>query len=166
MKQYLIISITLLLIIIVANCQPTSPASTFDKAARQRIEQEVRTMLEQYFDAIRAEGLEGEFAYLDSSATFFWVPPGYTSRLSYDSVATILRSRAPAFQKINFQWDDLYLDPLSPDIVSYNGIVKGSMLDTAGQQNLVHLIETGLLIKRADGWKLLSGQSAILPQKE
>lgn len=47
------------------------------------------------------------------------------------------------------------------------GIVKGSMLDTSGIKASILIIESGTVIKRSDGWKLIRGQSAILnPETE
>ncbi len=57
--------------------------------------------------------------------------------------------------------------PLSEKIANYSGIVKGSMIDTSGIKASVLIIESGTVIKRLDGWKLLSGQSAVLnPESE
>jgi hypothetical protein len=38
------------------------------------------------------------------------------------------------------------------------------MKDTSGKTNAFILVETGLVIRRADGWKLLSGQTALVAQ--
>ena len=43
--------------------------------------------------------------------------------------------------------------------------MNGQTIDTAGIESNVLIIESGTLIKRGDGWKLLSGQSAILDSK-
>jgi len=99
---------------------------------------------------------------LDQSTDFFWVPPGYKSALSYDSVRQILEINAKSFRAIEFNWDTLQVFPLSDKIANYSGIVKGSMIDTSGIKSSVIIIESGTVIKRSDGWKLLSGQSAIL----
>ena len=116
---------------------------------------------------IRQDGLTAEFKYLDQSTDFFWVPPGDKSSLSYDSVRKILESNAKSFQAIEFNWDTLQVFPLSDKIANYSGIVKGSMIDTSGIKSSVLIIESGTVIKRSDGWKLLSGQSAILnPESE
>jgi len=41
------------------------------------------------------------------------------------------------------------------------------MIDTSGIKSSAIIIESGTVIKRSDGWKLLSGQSAILnPESE
>ena len=105
-------------------------------------------MLEDYFDAISESGLSAEFDYLDQSSDFFWVPPGFNSAISYDSVKTILES--------------LRIVPISKDIANYTGIVGGSITDSRDSINAVHMIETGTVIRRVNGWKILCDQSRNL----
>ena len=147
-------------ILLFFSCQPSNPPDSFNKKI---VIEEVKTMLDDYHNAIKNGGLTAEFPYLDQSSDFFWVPPGYRSALTFDSVKIILEQNAKAFQAIEFHWDTLQLFPLSSEIVNYSGIVSGSMTDTAGIKSRVSIIESGTIIKRQDGWKLLSGQSAVLP---
>ena len=81
-------------------------------------------MLKEYHAAIEKDGLTAEFQYLDHSADFFWVPPGYTSALTYDSVRTILTQNAKGFSAITFEWDTLQIFPLSEEIANYSGVVS------------------------------------------
>jgi hypothetical protein len=123
---------------------------------------EVIQMLNDYHEAISKESLLGEFAFLDSTDQFFWVPPGYTNALTYEEVALFLRKNSANFSKIDFNWDQLEVYPLSNEIATYTGILSGTMTDTSGQISPVKMIESGTLIKRKDGWKLLCGQSRDL----
>lgn len=132
----------------------------FDKAA---VELEVRTMFDQYFEAIRNGGLKAEFEYLDQTEDFFWVPPGFDSALGIDSVKSILTKNATSIEKIHFKWLDLQVHPQSNMLATYTGIVHGNMTDTAGTIQSINLIESGTVIKRKTGWKLLCGQSRNLP---
>jgi hypothetical protein len=124
---------------------------------------EMRQMMVDYHSAINKNGLLAEFDYLDSSAQFFWIPPGYTSALSYDSVRTIITANAKALRSVDFKWSTLEVIPLSGNIGTYQGIVKGKTVDTSNSSLEFSILESGTLIKRNEGWKLLSGQSAILP---
>ncbi|MEO9849501.1 MAG: hypothetical protein ABJE80_13940 [Reichenbachiella sp.] len=153
MKQIIYLS----LILVWASCE--KKAMPLDK---EKVTQEVEQMLADYHDDIAESGLTAEFKYLDQSDDFFWVPPGYNSALNYDSVKTILEKNALAFQSISFQWDTLRIFPLSYEIANYTGIVVGQMVDTSGVASKVSIIESGTLIRRKSGWKLLSGQSAVL----
>lgn len=147
----------LLGVCLVLSCRPSS---TFDQAEKTSVELEVRDMFQRYHEAISKDGLTAEFAYLDSSSDFYWVPPGYHTPLSYDSVHSILMANAPSFTQVDFHWESLKLFPLSKNIVNFSGVVGGTMLDTAGNNVEVSLIESGTCIRRPDGWKLLSGQTA------
>ena len=123
---------------------------------------EVRQMLLTYHEDIHRHGLLAEFEYLDQSPDFFWVPPGYQSPLNYDSVRAIIEATDLTLTEVEFSWDTLSIHPLSDEIATYSGIVRGRMLDTAGVELQLSVIESGTLIKRKSGWKLLSGQTAAL----
>ncbi|WP_411030716.1 hypothetical protein [Spongiimicrobium sp. 3-5] len=151
--HYLIVSL------IVVSCNPIDKTKDLDKEA---IIEEVGVVLNKYHKDVAKDGLSAEFKYLDKSVDFFWVPPGYSSALSYDSVRTILEKNAKAFQSVKLHWDHLQVNPLSNEIVNYSGIVGGVMIDTAGTSLNVSILESGTIIKRKNGWKLLSGQSRVL----
>ncbi len=129
--------------------------------AKRTVETEVRQMLQRYFADIKSGGLTAEFKYLDPSDDFFWVPPGYRSAISYDSVRTILTQHAQTFRSVAFRWDTLSVLPLSNDIATYTGIVSGTLIGAADTVE-VTMIETGTTIRRPDGWKILCGQSRNL----
>lgn len=141
------------------SCTETESTEVFDK---DKVKQEVVQMLSDYHEDIRKEGLTAEFKYLDSSENFFWVPPGYESALTYDSVRSILEKNAKAIRSVSFTWDELQVFPLSDKIANYSGIVQGIMTDTAGIESKPKIIESGTVIKRKDSWKLLNGQSAVM----
>ena len=130
-----------------------------------RTTEEIYQMLNAYHRDIGDEGLTAEFKYLDKSSDFFWVPPGYNTALSYDSVKNILEANSKAFRSIEFHWDTVQIFPLTNEIANYFGIVSGLMIDTSGVKSTVSIIESGTIIKREDGWKLLSGQSRLLKTK-
>jgi hypothetical protein len=138
-------------------------SDTLSEKERVEIVREAKETLDKYYDDIRKEGLTAEFRYLDNSAEFFWVPPGYSSPLSYDSVAKILNQNAPLFRSINNSFDTVTIVPLTKELATYSGRLKSIVTDTAGAVTSFSLIETGILINRNDGWKLLSGQTSILP---
>jgi len=136
---------------------------TLTETDRVEIIKDAKQTLDNYYNDIRKEGLTAEFKYLDNSADFFWVPPGYSSPISYDSVAAILKANAPLFKSIDNSFDTLKIIPLSKELVTYTGRLHSIMIDTAGKSSTFSMIETGIMIKRKDGWKLLSGQTSIIP---
>jgi hypothetical protein len=123
-------------------------------------------MFHQYHAAIKREGLTGEFKYLDHSPEFYWVPPEFSSALNYDQVRAILTQNAPTLRSVSFEWKSLDIYPLSNSIATFTGIVNGSTVDTSGRSQTMSLIESGTVIKRETGWKLLCGQTSLLPVGE
>src|SRR5688572_8196325 len=87
-------------------------SETLTETERDEIIKDAKQTLDNYYNDIRKEGLTAEFKYLDNSADFFWVPPGYSSPISYDSVATILHANAPLFKSIDNSFDTLNIIPL------------------------------------------------------
>jgi hypothetical protein len=136
---------------------------TWDAVAKTKVTLEVSTMLHDYHAAIRKGGLLAEFAFLDSSADFFWVPPGYAAPLDYATMRKIVTDNATKVDTISSNWEMLEIHPLTMDIATFVG--KLSVFTIAnGDTSRSSLLESGTLIRRKDGWKLLSGQTANSPQ--
>lgn len=153
--------ILFLICVVSASCSGTAPWTEVEKAA---VVEDVRAMLDNYYRDIRASGLTAEFKYLDSTSEFYWVPPGFKTSISFDRVAAILRTSAPAFSKVDNHFDTLQITPLSPDYATYTGRLISHMTDTAGQTNTYYLMETGVVVRRQNGWKLLHGQTSNIAQ--
>lgn len=152
-------TLTLFVILTIVSCKQPSTLKEDEKA---RISEEVRETLDNYCNAIKKSGLTAEFQYLDNSAEFYWTPPGYTMAISYDSVAVILNRNARNFKSVDNSFDTLRVTPLNKECATYTGRLTSRMTDTLGQTTTFSLVETGVLIKREDGWKLLGGQTSIL----
>jgi hypothetical protein len=153
-------SILLFTCLMLVACERNIPATGDFSVVRDS----VRTTLHRYYEDIGRRGLTAEFNYLDSSAGFFWVPPGYSSALSYDSVRSILQKSAPMFTSVYNTFDTLCIFPLSLDLASYTCRIRSVMTDTSGKTNSCTLMETGILIRRKTGWKLLNGQTSVINQ--
>ncbi len=141
------------------SCNTSQKVDDFD---REKVIEEIELMLTNYHTAVNKEGLTAEFEYLDKSSDFFWVPPGYETALTYDSVRTILIQNDKSIEAVDLSWKSLQIFPQSNSIANYTGIVNSKTIDTAEVKAEIYIIESGTIIKRADGWKLLSGQSAVL----
>ena len=140
--------------------------STLTDEERAKVTAEVRQMLTSYDDDVRENGLSAEFKYLDNSPDFFWVPPGYTSALAYDSVVTIIKKNAALFTKVDNSWDTLTIYPLTNRLASFTGKINSHITEITGNTMQFTLVETGMAIKREDGWKILNGQTAVLEEKQ
>lgn len=128
----------------------------------KRIQNEVIKTLENYSSDVNFNGLTAEFKYLDSSSSFYWVPPGYRTRLSYDSVKKILIMNAPTLQLINNRYVDVQVDPIASNYATYTARMISHTEDTAGNKFASELLETGMMIKDKDGWKLRSGHTSLI----
>ncbi|MGB3080915.1 MAG: hypothetical protein WBB31_17670 [Saprospiraceae bacterium] len=123
----------------------------------------IRQTLTLYYEDIKKDGLTAEFKYLDHSAEFYWAPPGFNAPISYDQVEKGVIQNAAKFKSVDNSWLSLRIDPLTPELASYTGTIHSIATDTTGQIGDYKLIETGLMIKRNDGWKLFRGQTSVLP---
>ncbi len=142
----------------------TNPRADLSVGEMQAIEVEVRKVLNAYYSAIRSEGLLAEFDYLDSSENFFWVPPGVSMALPYDSIAKIIRRNAARFSSVDNSWDTLVIRPINHELAIYTGRLRSMVTDTAGVQTTTRLAETGVVTKQDDRWKLLSGQTSVVSE--
>lgn len=118
--------------------------------------------MEDYTNAVRRSGLTAEFPYLDNSADFYWTPPGYRNCISYDSVAAILNQNAKNFLVIDNSIDTIKITPLNKEYAVYAARLTSRVTDISQKTTTLSLVETGVLVKRKDGWKLLNGQTSIL----
>ena len=121
-----------------------------------RVAIEVRKTLNECFEEVNAVGLISELKYLDTSSLFSWQPPGYVSPIDYDSVKSIILQNTSACSKTYISWDSLQIFPQSKNKAKYIGkITMVRNVDT------VRLLEEGNVVKKEDGWKLVSGKTVI-----
>ena len=133
-----------------------------EKIDRKKIDEEIRITITNYYNDIRKEGPIAEFKYLDSSEDFFWTPPGYSSPINYDSVAAFIRKNAPAFKSVDNSLDTAIIASLTNEYAQVFMKTNSTIVDTSGNTSHHSFIETGVMIKRNDGWKFLSGQTSLL----
>jgi hypothetical protein len=153
------VKILVITLLVFAACKQQQGITEAEKA---EVVAEVRQTLKNYYDDIRKSGLNAEFKYLDNSSEFFWVPPGYTGPIFYDSVVSTIKRNAAMYKSVDNSFDTLHIVALSRRYATYTGRLHATMIDTNGQKNTYVMVETGILTRRADGWKLLSGQTGIV----
>ena len=129
-----------------------------------KVSVDVRKTLKNYYKDINAEGFMAEFRYLDSSDLFSWHPPGYDTFISYDSVSAILKRNALQYRKVQLTWDSLEIIPETELKARYQGYTSAILTDTTGKKDKFHLYEEGMLMKRENGWKLVSGKTVVREQ--
>lgn len=149
-----------LLFSIVSCGKKSSGLSVKENAA---IVEAIKQTLNTYYEEIKKDGLTAEFKYLDHSSEFYWAPPGFSAPISYEQVEEGVKQNAAKFKSVENSWLTLRVDPLTSELASYTGTIHSVGTDTTGQVGDYKLIETGILIKRHDGWKLYRGQTTVLP---
>jgi hypothetical protein len=153
-------SALMLLALISCSCSQNTPSLSTDE--KQTIADSVRQTLHNYFADVKTHGLIAEFNYLDNSPDFFWVPPGYSGAISFDSVAAVLKHNAPLYKSINNAWDTLHIVPINHNIATFTGRLRSKIIFTSGDTSEFLLVETGVLVKRKNQWKLINGQTSLL----
>ena len=149
----------ILLLLINGGCQSDQ---TLSKHEAEIIVEEVTNTLMQYHRDIRADGVLAELKYLDTTDQFSWMAPGYNSALNYDSVVSILKLMQPLYNKVEHSWDSLSVTPQSKSLATYTGIINSVLTNLHGQSDSMKLREEGIIIRRQDGWKLLSGKTRVI----
>ncbi len=147
----------LMIFLLLVACK--KPESTWTEEDAIKVHAEVESTLREYHSDIERDGLLAELKYLDSTEQFSWFAPGFSGAIGYDSVVAILKVMAPMFPGIDHTWDSLVVTPVSYQEASYMGLVTSVMTDTAGTNDTVRFREEGKMIRRSDGWKLLSGKT-------
>lgn len=151
------LSIFLVLVLFVS-CSQSSKSS----ADTDAIQKEIKTTIDNYYSDIRKEGLLAEFKYLDSSEQFFWVPPGYLNYAGYDSIAAAIRRNAASLKSIDNRYDSLLIVALTNQYAQFVVRTVSTIVDAAGDTSKTAFIESGVMVKRKNGWKFLSGQTSLL----
>ena len=151
-----------LLVFVVVSYSCHQSASPLSATQKNNISGEIKQTLAGYYSDIEKKGLLAEFKYLDSSSDFFWVPPGFTSSISFDSVAAILKKNAPLLRSVINSWNTLQIFPISEELATYSGKLHSKIIDTTGKMSETDLMESGVIIKRAGKWKLLCGQTSVI----
>ncbi len=121
-----------------------------------RVAVEVRKTLNDYFKDVNADGPLAELKYLDSTASFSWHPPGFNGPIDFDSVKTILLQNAATGIRSVVSWDSLNIFPETKDKAKYTGRIS---VVTNG--DTIRLSEEGNVVKKEDGWKLVSGKTVV-----
>jgi len=147
-----------LLILILLSCGPSGGSGADNDSVRN----EIKNTIDNYYSDIRKEGLLAELKYLDSSHQFFWVPPGYLNYAGYDSVAAAIRRNAASLKSVDNRYDSLLILPLTGSYAQFVMRTISTAVDAAGDTSRTAFIETGVMVKRKDGWKFLSGQTTVL----
>lgn len=148
----------LLICFFILSCNQSNHSS----GKNDNIRNEIKTTFDDYYNDIRKQGLLAELKYLDSSAQFFWVPPGYLNYAGYDSIAAAIKENAASLKSIDNRYDSLLIVPLTDNYAQFAVRAISTAVTATGDTSQTAFIESGVMVKRKDGWKFLSGQTSIL----
>ena len=155
MKTLLLYSLVILLSAFIS-CQQTGQLS---ESKRTKIIDEVTEMAIQFFVDSEAKNLDAVLDYLDDSEKFFWVFPPDPTPVSRDNLVAVLKAEMEAVNSVMSTWDDIRIEPLTPDLVYYQGSFRQVRTDSSGNTNKFLGIESAIVVLREDGWKFLTGQT-------
>lgn len=145
-------------IICFISCNQADKSNTENDSA----EKEIKSTIDNYYNDIRKEGLAAELKYLDSSKEFFWIAPGYLNYIGYDSVVAAVRRNAVDLKSVDNRYDSLLIIPLTNNYAQFAMRTISTAVHATGETTKTAFIESGVMVKRKDGWKFLSGQTTIL----
>jgi hypothetical protein len=127
---------------------------------KEAVKEEVLLMFQDYYQKMSENGAKSGIEFLDNSPDFFWAPPGFNIALSYDSTFSLIWNNPEI--RYEYQWDTVQVFPISQNLASFTGILRQTGSDSTGNETVFLILESGSVIKRSDGWKLLNGQSRII----
>jgi len=136
--------------------------SSKQKFDNSSVKSEIKSTIDNYYNDLRKEGLLAELKYDDSSEQFFWVPPGYLNYAGYDSIAAAIRKNATLLKSVDNHYDSLLIVPLTDDYSNFVMRTVSTVVHAEGDTIKTAFIESGVMVKRKEGWKFLSGQTSIL----
>ena len=149
---------TLLICFFILSCNQSNHSSGKNDDVRN----EIKTTFDNYYNDIRKQGLLAELKYLDSSAQFFWVPPGYLNYAGYNSIAAAIKENAATLKSIDNRYDSLLIVPLTDNYAQFAVRTISTAVTATGDSSRTAFIESGVMVKRKGGWKFLSGKTSIL----
>jgi hypothetical protein len=139
-----------------------SCAQNENGAVNDDLQKEIKSTIDNYYNELRKEGLVAELKYLDSSNRFFWVPPGYLNYANYNVIAAAIKRNAASLKSIDNRYDSLLIIPLTNDYAQFVMRTISTTIRADGDSIKSAFIESGVMVRRKDGWKFLSGQTSLL----
>jgi ketosteroid isomerase-like protein len=132
---------------------------TVSKQDKSEIEKAVKQMTANYFKDFYTRNVDSVLKHYDTSACFFWSITPDTIPMKRGAMVTMHRHAIRDYVKFDGYWSDMRVEPLTRDLAMYHGTYHVYTEDKSGQKGKIMGVETGVMIKREDGWKFLAGQT-------
>jgi hypothetical protein len=120
------------------------------------IERAIHTMTAHIAADLSRDGPTAWIRYFDDNRGFLMAADG---KLEFDGIAAA-RSFLSDFGKrivhVEITWSDVRVDPLGSDLATVAAYYREALTDTQGHVARPHGYFTGVVVRRADGWKLRS----------
>jgi hypothetical protein len=146
-------------LVFIGSCSERTNLSTTEY---DKIKREIEAALHKNFETIAAEGWIGELKALDDSRQFSWVPPGKYAPINYDSMKSVLQRATMTIEKTELAWIELYVKPISQTLATYSGRYSSRYTMKSGKVAEFTMAESGTVIRKKNGWKLISGQTFLI----
>ena len=121
----------------------------------------VKKSQEQFCLDYEAEDFDAVMSHLDTSRNFFWIYPPETVPVTREIFAEVLKREFEMNNPIKFIWDTIQVVPLSSDLAYYQGRFHRVETDTSEIEQVGITFVSAIVIRREEGWKLLSGQNCL-----
>jgi hypothetical protein len=119
----------------------------------------VKDMTSKYFMDFYTHNVDSVLRHYDTSACFFWAITPDTIAMKRSAMVTMHRHAVKDYTKFEGYWSDMRVEPLTNELAMYHGTYHVLTEDKDGHIGKIMGVETGIMIKREDGWKYLAGQT-------
>jgi len=118
------------------------------------VEEEVRRMASDLSRDLGREGPSAWLRYFEPTEEFFMVSDGALKFDGYASAERYLGEFAPGVVGMELTWQDLRIDPLSPDLAVLAASYQELIDETSGSQLAFGGYVTALAVRTPEGWRL------------
>jgi len=155
-----IVCITSLLLLLIS-CHSENQLTNVQ---REAIVDEVQKMAEKFFIDSDKKNIDAVISYLDTSSAFFWIFPPDSTYITRDELVSALKDEISSSNKVSSKWDKMRIEPITSELVYYQGIFHQIVRDTSGKETKFLGSESAIVILRESGWKFLYGQTFYSPE--
>jgi hypothetical protein len=128
--------------------------STLDAKGSQLVDDSVRLMVSGLTNDLSVNGPVAWLNYFEESPDFFMAADGQLAFQDYQAGKTYVEDTLrKAFVKINLQFNQLRIDPLTSGLASIGAIYHEDLTDSAGKMIHADGFVTALVKHTPQGWK-------------
>jgi len=144
-----------LMLVTAAACQPTSIELTEEQKAT--ISEELTQAYDGYGGAVRQLNQDGVLSFFQQSEDITFAEAGAVYR-SWSTVAELVHQSWPLYASVqNFQWGDLHIQVLAPNIAVVATTFDLAASYTTGDPVAVSGTASHVWLKTDGSWKIVSG---------